>query len=431
MKTNRITTLLITFCLVLMSTPLCAQSSQVVYNNPEHTSGSLTLLASDCVDYGWYYDWMITVPANAPIKITTQLYNEAYLDVYTYSSGIYQTAFYSEEPATSTATIISTTGYIYVSCADVYNIIPSSNVFTITFEVDSSIYSQTDNLHVPGKLSVVSGLDVFGNTNIAGTTNMQGSALINSRLGVGSSSSSSKLYVYNSQDSYALNLSSSKTSTSSTYGLYSSAYNGSGNVYGIYSTVSGVSGKKWAGYFNGDVEVNNGVLRVKNDMTIGPANKQFVFHTQAWLPNDPPKIIIAPKLNDTEWDWSKQIILNHEGSILMSGGKLGIGTTQIPDSYKLAVAGRIIAEEVVIKLQNTWWPDYVFKSDYNLMPLHQVEQFVTTNNHLPGIPSAAEVQNDGISMGEMQNKLLQKIEELTLYIIEQQKRIEKLEKNQK
>lgn len=109
-------------------------------------------------------------------------------------------------------------------------------------------------------------------------------------------------------------------------------------------------------------------------------------------------------------------------------GKVGIGTTQIPDSFKLAVAGRIIAEEVVIKLQNTWWPDYVFKPDYNLMPLHQVEQFVTTNNHLPGIPSADEVQNDGISMGEMQNKLLQKIEELTLYIIEQQKQIDELKK---
>ncbi|MEA4937000.1 MAG: hypothetical protein VB102_10205 [Paludibacter sp.] len=108
-------------------------------------------------------------------------------------------------------------------------------------------------------------------------------------------------------------------------------------------------------------------------------------------------------------------------------GKVGIGTSVIPSDYKLAVAGKIIAEEVVVKLQSNW-PDYVFKPNYNLMPLHQVEQFVTANNHLPGIPSAAEVQNDGISMGEMQNKLLQKIEELTLYIIEQQKQIDELKK---
>ncbi|MEA4935856.1 MAG: hypothetical protein VB102_04340 [Paludibacter sp.] len=116
--------------------------------------------------------------------------------------------------------------------------------------------------------------------------------------------------------------------------------------------------------------------------------------------------------------------------LINSAGNVGIGTSQIPDTFKLAVAGKIIAEEVVIKLRSNW-SDYVFKPDYYLMPLHQVEQFVTTNNHLPGIPSAAEVQNDGLSMGEMQNKLLQKIEELTLYIIEQDKKIKNLEERLK
>ncbi|MEA4935440.1 MAG: hypothetical protein VB102_02240 [Paludibacter sp.] len=103
-------------------------------------------------------------------------------------------------------------------------------------------------------------------------------------------------------------------------------------------------------------------------------------------------------------------------------GKIGIGTIQIPDNFKLAVAGKIIVEEVVVKLQNNW-PDYVFEPDYDLMPLHKVEQFVQSNKHLPGIPPASEVKNDGLSMGEMQNKLLQKIEELTLYMIEQGKTI--------
>lgn len=190
------------------------------------------------------------------------------------------------------------------------------------------------------------------------------------------------------------------------YGLYSSASNSTGNVYGIYSTVSGATDKKWAGYFNGgDVEINGGSLKTSNNFFLGAGNNQFVFHTQYWLPNDPPKIFIAPKISNTnEWDWSKQIILNHEGSILISGGKLGVGTTQVPSDYKLAVAGKIIAEEVVISQQGSW-PDFVFKSDYRLRPLHELEQFVHANSHLPGIPSANEVEENGLSMGEMQNML--------------------------
>ena len=75
--------------------------------------------------------------------------------------------------------------------------------------------------------------------------------------------------------------------------------------------------------------------------------------------------------------------------------------------------------------------DFVFNDDYQLRPLSEVNAFIETNGHLPEIPSAAEVKENGMSLVEMQVKLLQKIEELTLYMIEQQKRIEELEKNQK
>ncbi|NDP21871.1 MAG: hypothetical protein GZ091_12445 [Paludibacter sp.] len=109
-------------------------------------------------------------------------------------------------------------------------------------------------------------------------------------------------------------------------------------------------------------------------------------------------------------------------------GRIGIGTPA-PDQM-LTVKGKIHAEEVIIDLSIPL-ADFVFHPSYNLMPLSQVEQFVKTNSHLPEIPSATEVSKNGMNMGEMQNKLLQKIEELTLYMIEQQKRIEQLEKNQK
>jgi len=108
-------------------------------------------------------------------------------------------------------------------------------------------------------------------------------------------------------------------------------------------------------------------------------------------------------------------------------GRLGIGTT-IPDQA-LTVKGKIHAEEVIVDLAVP--ADFVFHPSYNLMPLNQVEQYVKTNSHLPEIPSAAEISKNGMSMGEMQNKLLQKIEELTLYVIEQQKEIELLKKGQK
>jgi len=107
------------------------------------------------------------------------------------------------------------------------------------------------------------------------------------------------------------------------------------------------------------------------------------------------------------------------------GSNVGIGTT-IPDQ-KLTVKGKIHAEEVIVDL-NVPVADYVFKPTYKLMPLHEVEQFVKINSHLPEIPSATEITKNGLSMGEMQNKLLQKVEELTLYAIQQNKKIETLEK---
>jgi len=109
---------------------------------------------------------------------------------------------------------------------------------------------------------------------------------------------------------------------------------------------------------------------------------------------------------------------------ITSDGKVGIGISNITTDALLTVNGIIQAKEVKISLDGL--ADYVFDSSYKLMPLHQVESYVNTNNHLPNMPSAAEVSKNGLSMGEMQNKLLQKVEELTLYVIEQQKEINQL-----
>jgi len=104
-------------------------------------------------------------------------------------------------------------------------------------------------------------------------------------------------------------------------------------------------------------------------------------------------------------------------------GKVGIGTDN-PGSMQLAVEGKIGARGVKVTVQNPF-PDYVFDSSYKLRSLTNLEQYINQNKHLPGVPSANKVKKDGgIELGEMNVKLLEKIEELTLYILKMNKRLE-------
>ena len=109
-------------------------------------------------------------------------------------------------------------------------------------------------------------------------------------------------------------------------------------------------------------------------------------------------------------------------------GNMGIGTTST-FGYKLAVNGSIGAKEVNVEVTSAW-PDYVFKPDYQLSTLEDVKKHIDEKGHLPNIPSAQEVDENGISLGEMNRLLLEKVEELTLYILNQEERIQKLEANQ-
>lgn len=114
----------------------------------------------------------------------------------------------------------------------------------------------------------------------------------------------------------------------------------------------------------------------------------------------------------------------------ITSGSLGIGTIDTKD-YKLAVAGKMIAVSVKVQLQNEW-ADYVFAEGYKLESLPNLEKFIKKNQHLPDLPSATEVKVDGgIDLGEMNIKLLQKIEELTLHLIEQNKRLDAIDKMNK
>jgi hypothetical protein len=121
----------------------------------------------------------------------------------------------------------------------------------------------------------------------------------------------------------------------------------------------------------------------------------------------------------------------HKNSLIISNtGKVTVGTDQYDNdpNYIFYVKKGIKAEQ--IKVENpavNGWADYVFKKDYKLKTIEEVEKHISENGHLPNIPSAKEVSKEGINLGEMDSKLLEKVEELTLYIIQLNKQVKQLE----
>lgn len=115
-------------------------------------------------------------------------------------------------------------------------------------------------------------------------------------------------------------------------------------------------------------------------------------------------------------------------TIIGSSGNVGIGTDN-PGTYRLAVEGTVGARKV--KVTQSAWADYVFYPTYRLRPLSEVEKYIQQHHQLPEVPSAAEVEKNGLDLGDNQAILLKKIEELTLYLIQQDKRIQELEKQLK
>jgi len=116
---------------------------------------------------------------------------------------------------------------------------------------------------------------------------------------------------------------------------------------------------------------------------------------------------------------------------IMDGGDVLIGTTNETAGlgYKLRVNGKVICTELRVQT-NGAWPDYVFHDEYKLMPLHDLKKYILTENHLPNIPSASEINaQGGFDTGDMQSRLIEKVEELTLYILDLQNQVNELKKS--
>nr|WP_299340997.1 fibronectin type III domain-containing protein [Allomuricauda sp.] len=119
-------------------------------------------------------------------------------------------------------------------------------------------------------------------------------------------------------------------------------------------------------------------------------------------------------------------VWSETNSVASYDGQVAVGRSTVPTGYKLAVEGKIRSREVRVDQDN--WPDYVFEDDYDLPSIEEVERFIKTKGHLLNIPSAQEIEENGVPLGKMDKLLLQKIEELTLYIIEMKKEIRILER---
>lgn len=138
---------------------------------------------------------------------------------------------------------------------------------------------------------------------------------------------------------------------------------------------------------------------------------------------DKPTPDVAGSLWKKETDGSRNIYYD--------AGKVRVGIPEgkrYPAEYKLIVAGKTITEGVKVQLSSRW-PDFVFDSAYRLPPLAEVENYIRKNRHLPELPSAKQIEKQGLELGEMDAKLLQKIEELTLYMIKLKKDTEALKKD--
>ncbi len=178
-------------------------------------------------------------------------------------------------------------------------------------------------------------------------------------------------------------------------------------------------------FLNNSTGANNTVIGFEAGYnTLGSGNV-FLGHKAGWSSQGDNKLYIANSPATTPLIYGD-----------FTNGKVGIGTTHTPNyigttnnidvsDYHLYVKGGILTEEVRVR---TGWADYVFEPSYKLMPLEKVESFIQINGHLPDVPSAKVVEEEGISLGEISKIQQQKIEELTLYTINQQKQIDELKK---
>jgi hypothetical protein len=180
-------------------------------------------------------------------------------------------------------------------------------------------------------------------------------------------------------------------------------------------------------YPTGDVVVGDNTVPGFGRFTVSTPNNSYgISHTS------PEGNILATRIGGTSagigtfTNTNMRLFVNGTSAVFISSGTNNVGIGIEFPANKLEVNGVIRSKEVLVEAIN--WPDYVFSENYKLPLLNDLEKFIRQNKHLPNIPSAATIETNGLLVGDTQKKMMEKIEELTLYIIELNKKVEQLEK---
>lgn len=171
--------------------------------------------------------------------------------------------------------------------------------------------------------------------------------------------------------------------------------------------------------------IDSDTFTIRNTGTnIGSGASLVWLNYSQYQPNNPGVLDITGPTSPGVWEATFSLKAN---------GKLLIGNyNQYPvcsdcDDYRVFIKNGIRTEKIKVDIAaNNGWADYVFENNYSLMPLNELENFITKNKHLPEVPTTNEAIEKGIELKEMNILLLKKVEELTLYVIQQQKEIQKL-----
>lgn len=205
--------------------------------------------------------------------------------------------------------------------------------------------------------------------------------------------------------------------------------------YGVYSSV--LKAENFAGYFNGNVYIGtDNVSGPRPNLQIsGGSDASYLDGSGDLAIGEIDEANIVFDVNEilarNNGNSAPLFIQKDGGNLLLASdelGAVGIGVgsdANMPAGFLLAVDGRVIAEEIQVEVSGSW-PDYVFEDSYQLKDLVTLENEISELGHLPGLPSAEQAKNEGIQLGLMQQSLLEKIEELTLYMIEANKEIKAL-----
>ncbi|MCD4728277.1 MAG: hypothetical protein K8R46_11475, partial [Pirellulales bacterium] len=246
-------------------------------------------------------------------------------------------------------------------------------------------------------------------------------------VGIGTMFPAYPLDIYTDSKTISLRISNQYDGSSDKYGMRCNLNpDGTGNRYGIYSNVNANpsdSSASYGAYINTDANNSPGsVYGLYSNLTNTNNGSRYGVYSvvKSGSTNNYAIYGKAPG------GWAGYF---PNGNVYIAED-LRIGATTSVSGYKVSVDGRIICEELNVQA-STAWPDYVFDKNYPLIPIKELEKSILKTKHLPGMPSAQTVNEKGITLGEMTIKHTEKIEELTLYIIELNKRMEKLEKENK